>query len=329
MAVTHLPPAGWYADPEDANSERFWSGAEWSDEKRERPVASPSILPPPSVVLPLPGDAATGTSESPATPTKKKHWRLFNPPLEEVVEELRSHDTATRVAAAALLRFYKRRRYSDQRLEAEIACLSDPVPAVRYNALLAMVTFKADREWIVSLLVSDQEADAEIKASVLAGIAGIGGPDSPVPNWLKKAMTKVFLPVINSALHRANSAVMVLPILELARTADSPPTLFTPWVNGKIPAFGWPDRCCVCGTPSPGRSEYLPYHREWTSSGHGRNEYEIITTRTVASGGLMVPVCSKCQPPAPPDVDEAGLRMKFPSPEFVAALLYHDTWSIS
>jgi len=28
-------------------------------------------------------------------------------------------------------------------------------------------------------------------------------------------------------------------------------------------------------------------------------------------------------------VDEAGLRMKFPSPEFVAALLYHDTWSIS
>lgn len=211
----------------------------------------------------------------------------------------------------------------------EIACLSDPVPAVRYHALEAMVQSAPDRDWLVSLLVSDKEADAEAKAALFADIAGIGGPDSPHGSeWMKKQMTKLFHPVIGAALRRANSAVTVLPVLKLARTVGMTTTLtlFTPWVNGKIPTFSWPDLCCVCGGPYRGHSAYLPFHQVWVQ---GNGQFISTTmTRTVASGGLLVPVCVGCKPPAPPDVGTDGLRMKFPSDRFVAGLIDGHTWSI-
>lgn len=33
--------AGWYADPSDGLSERFWDGSAWTDRKRPRPPAVP------------------------------------------------------------------------------------------------------------------------------------------------------------------------------------------------------------------------------------------------------------------------------------------------
>jgi hypothetical protein len=38
MSVTQEPPSGWYADPENANGERFWSGTAWSEERRPLPA---------------------------------------------------------------------------------------------------------------------------------------------------------------------------------------------------------------------------------------------------------------------------------------------------
>jgi hypothetical protein len=34
MTVTQPTPAGWYADPENPGSERYWSGTAWSDDRR-------------------------------------------------------------------------------------------------------------------------------------------------------------------------------------------------------------------------------------------------------------------------------------------------------
>ena len=40
MTVTQPTSAGWYADPENANGERYWSGIAWSDERRPLPTTS-------------------------------------------------------------------------------------------------------------------------------------------------------------------------------------------------------------------------------------------------------------------------------------------------
>lgn len=58
MSVTQQPPSGWYADPEYANGERYWSGAAWSDQRRPRAAMSTSTatqLSPP-VVRPVRND---------------------------------------------------------------------------------------------------------------------------------------------------------------------------------------------------------------------------------------------------------------------------------
>ncbi|MGN6501634.1 MAG: DUF2510 domain-containing protein, partial [Pseudolysinimonas sp.] len=58
-----LPAAGWYPDPEDAESDRWWNGVSWSDQRRARnaasgwaPVAGPvttaSARPVPPVAVP-------------------------------------------------------------------------------------------------------------------------------------------------------------------------------------------------------------------------------------------------------------------------------------
>lgn len=48
------PPAGWYADPENAAGERWWNGSSWSDHKRAAAPATPTIAPV------APAAAATG-----------------------------------------------------------------------------------------------------------------------------------------------------------------------------------------------------------------------------------------------------------------------------
>ena len=51
MTVTQLPPKGWYADPDTAGYERYWSGSEWWDQRRPCPgvaPAAPVVLAPPA-----------------------------------------------------------------------------------------------------------------------------------------------------------------------------------------------------------------------------------------------------------------------------------------
>ncbi len=55
-----LPPAGWYADPENPGQERWWNGASWSDHRRPAPGA----VPPPPPVAP----GAPAADDLPTTP---------------------------------------------------------------------------------------------------------------------------------------------------------------------------------------------------------------------------------------------------------------------
>ena len=43
--MTNTPVAGWYPNPEDSSQERYWDGANWTDEVR--PLTPSSPLPPP------------------------------------------------------------------------------------------------------------------------------------------------------------------------------------------------------------------------------------------------------------------------------------------
>jgi hypothetical protein len=59
MTVTQLPPSGWYTDPEQPGFERFWSGTEWSEQRRPTPAVpqpQPVALAPASAT-PLRNDA--------------------------------------------------------------------------------------------------------------------------------------------------------------------------------------------------------------------------------------------------------------------------------
>ena len=40
MTTTQLSPSGWYADPESAGFERYWSGSEWWDQRRPCPATA-------------------------------------------------------------------------------------------------------------------------------------------------------------------------------------------------------------------------------------------------------------------------------------------------
>lgn len=44
---TPLPPAGWYADPENAAGERWWNGTTWGDERRAKDAVPPIPVAPP------------------------------------------------------------------------------------------------------------------------------------------------------------------------------------------------------------------------------------------------------------------------------------------
>jgi hypothetical protein len=245
MAMIPMSPAGWHTDPGDANYDRYWSGTEWSDQVRPHSKLPPPTLQPPSAV-PLAGNRS-GARKTRHTPALARMWHSVNGwPLEVVVDGLQAQDTAARVAAAARL-VRVRPKPSASLLEAEIACLSDPVPAVRYHALRAMTSTGEHGKWLVELLISDREADAGIRASVLADLAGISGPESPfhgkkaaealefhatVPGSYNEA-TKTASYTIHNILHFAaqcaRSAETALPILEAAARAGMAPAVIRPW----------------------------------------------------------------------------------------------------
>jgi hypothetical protein len=60
---TPLPPAGWYADPENPAGERWWNGVAWGEERRAKD-AVPPIPPAPVAAEPIVVPAA---AEAPVT----------------------------------------------------------------------------------------------------------------------------------------------------------------------------------------------------------------------------------------------------------------------
>lgn len=245
MAIIPMSPAGWHTDPDDANYDRYWSGTEWSDQKRPHSMLPPPTLTPPSAV-PLAG-GASGTGKTKHTSPLAKMWHSFNGwPLEVVVDGLRAKDTAARVAAAERLR-QVRPQPSAPLLEVEIACLSDPVPAVRYHAIRAMASTSDHGKRLVELMISDREADAGIRASLLADIAGISGPESPfqgkkaaqaleyhaiVPgsyNEATRTVSQTSHNILHYAAQCARSAETALPILQAAARAGMAPAVIRPW----------------------------------------------------------------------------------------------------
>lgn len=333
MAMTQLPPAGWFADPDDSSLERYWSGSEWTEQRRAKPSVASSPSPSPTAQ----------PSGSPSALTKLRHvfggW-----PLDEVVAGLHAPDTTTRVDAASRL-WRVKRRDKEQRLQVEIACLTDPVPAVRSHALRALVAHEEGRTWLLALLISDQDADASMRAWVLADLAGIDAPDSPYHGKTAKVVkynvtvgaAPVGKNIVHEAIDAAGSAVVALPILEAAARAGLSPVVHTPWTHEvdfsstnftmkpSIRSGRWPDRCCVCGAPHPIASEELAF-----SGVENVTQVGNVRTTTTVKGTLNVPVCGRpeCHPPKP-TASPSGLAMKFPSPQFVAELLYHDTWFVS
>jgi hypothetical protein len=51
-------PAGWYADPDDPNRQRYWNGAAWT-ENRTEPAAAPAPPAPPVATTTMPAAVAT------------------------------------------------------------------------------------------------------------------------------------------------------------------------------------------------------------------------------------------------------------------------------
>ena len=78
-STSSLPIAGWYPDPENAEGERWWNGASWSDHRRPKTVtppapaptaAGPLASPPPAAgeVPPIPVPPVVAASVDAATP---------------------------------------------------------------------------------------------------------------------------------------------------------------------------------------------------------------------------------------------------------------------
>lgn len=47
-----LPPAGWFADPQNPTQERWWDGTKWTEHRRNREVAPPPAAPAPPTYMP-------------------------------------------------------------------------------------------------------------------------------------------------------------------------------------------------------------------------------------------------------------------------------------
>ena len=73
MSGAGNPPAGWYPDPTEAGSERWWDGSNWGQQTRMPPTVTPIVSPPASPSAPAPAPApapalATATA-NPLIPT--------------------------------------------------------------------------------------------------------------------------------------------------------------------------------------------------------------------------------------------------------------------
>ena len=64
--MTSSPVPGWYQDPADANSVRYWDGAAWTHQVQPRPVAPP-VAPPPPPAQSVPSASPFGVGQ-PAAP---------------------------------------------------------------------------------------------------------------------------------------------------------------------------------------------------------------------------------------------------------------------
>jgi hypothetical protein len=54
--MSELPRPGWYPDPEDASSQRYWDGSRWTEERTSAPPPPdrPTDMPPPAGWYPDP-----------------------------------------------------------------------------------------------------------------------------------------------------------------------------------------------------------------------------------------------------------------------------------
>jgi hypothetical protein len=68
------PQPGWYDDPEDSKSQRYWDGQDWTPHRHQKPISQ--ATPPPGLPAPPP---PTGLPAQPAPPSPHQHvpW----PPL--------------------------------------------------------------------------------------------------------------------------------------------------------------------------------------------------------------------------------------------------------
>lgn len=271
---------------------------------------------------------------------------LFGWHLEDVIPGLQSTDVATRIEAAERLRLVSGREHQ-QAMDVAMMALGDPLPAVRYHAIRALVQSAFGREQrLVPLLTSTRDADAQLKRSVLTDLAGIKGPQSPFQGKGKalKAISRTWSVVgetfhstiFQDALKAAKSSSVALQILEAAAGANLMPSLYTPWRRtikiapvvspgeDELQIGPWPNRCCMCGAANPSGSEELEF-----SGVVGQNSLgNQITTRT-ARGTIRVPVCGTGQCHAEqPGVGPDGLWMHFRSPQFVAELLDLGHWHV-
>jgi hypothetical protein len=44
--ASQSPPPGWYTDPNDASTQRYWDGSQWTDNRTPAPAAAPGLVPP-------------------------------------------------------------------------------------------------------------------------------------------------------------------------------------------------------------------------------------------------------------------------------------------
>lgn len=262
--------------------------------------------------------------------------------LSDILAGLRSDDLAARVAAAEQLHFVTGRQRAGA-LDVALAALSDPVPAVRYHAIRALVQAPDGRGRLIPLLVSPLESDAALKLSVLSDITHLADPGSPFEGKAAKAVGfTAYVPdganyqghIVREALRAATSVATALPILETARAIDLVIAVYAPWdrsIDLRNPSSGyrlhigtWPDRCCVCGAGHPGGSAELPFSGGIESLVSGTE----VRTRS-ADGTLRVPVCQhgRCQP-QPPTVGGHGLSIRFDDLRFVAELLELGAWRV-
>jgi hypothetical protein len=79
MAVGQEP--GWYADPWQQASHRWWNGQQWTSDVRTQPAAGPAT--PPPIVASAQGTAAAAVSGSPVVP-----WLFFGGAAAVVVGSL-------------------------------------------------------------------------------------------------------------------------------------------------------------------------------------------------------------------------------------------------